>query len=712
MTNELFQNLQKIMNDKYLEWVFSILQNHLNNYKTMNFRQLPVCLIAGTLLFSCNKSKTTKSDAKTTFLDLSGRDTTINPADDFFNYMNGRWIKNTKIPDDQSGWGSFYTLSEENIKKTKAVLEAAAAAKASPGSLEQKIGDFYASGMDTVAIEKRGIEPVKDELAKISGIKNYQEYLAYVSKNEDNYGGALFSFYVGTDDKNSSKNMVSLLQGGTGLPEKDYYFKTDSATVKIRNAYLKYIKTLFTLSGTDEKTAVQNANDLLAFETKLAKSHKSPVELRDPIKNYHKYAVSELSKIYRMDWNQFLENMTIRTDTVLVGQPEYYKAMGKLLESTPIETLKNVEKFSLLNNTSSYLSKAFGVARFEFFGKTLNGQRVQSERWKKLANQTDGGLGELLGQLWVKKYFTPQAKARMLELVTNLKKVYRSRIEKLDWMSADTKAKALVKMDKIIQKIGYPDKWKNFDDVNINRETYFENAQAISRHTYKEMIEKLAKPVDKTEWGMTPPTVNAYANPAFNEIVFPAGILQFPFFDNAADDAVNYGGIGMVIGHEMTHLFDDQGRQYDAEGNLKDWWKAEDAEKFNEKSKVVVNQYNDFTMFGNIHVNGELTLGENLADIGGIAIAYQAFKLTKQGQGNDKIDGLTPDQRFFMSFAQVWRIKNREETMRVRMTTDPHSPEEFRINGPLRNFEPFYRTFGVTEKNKLFLASDKRAKIW
>jgi len=701
------------MNGECPKNIFYYLAFYLTNkHEAMNYRQLPVFLIAGAIMLSCGKSKTTQIDAPTTFLDLSGRDTTINPADDFFNYMNGNWIRKTKIPDDQSGWGSFYVLSEENLKKTKAVLEEAAASKASSGSLEQKIGDFYASGMDTVAIEKRGAEPVKAELAKISAIKNYKEYLDYVAKNENNRGGALFSFYVGADDKNSTKNIVSFSQGGTGLPEKDYYFKNDSSTQKIRNAYLKYIKTLFTLTGTDEKTATQNANDILAFETKLAKSHKSPVELRDPIKNYHKYAVSELSKVYGMDWNKFLQNMTIKTDTVLMGQPVYYETMGKLLETTPIETLKNVEKFALLNNTSIYLNKAFGAARFEFFGKTLRGQKVQPQRWKKLVNQTDGGLGELLGQLWVKKYFTPQAKARMLELVGNLKKVYRSRIEKLDWMSAETKAKALVKMDKIIEKIGYPDKWKNYDDVDIKRDAYFENAQAVGRHAYKEMIEKLAKPVDKTEWQMTPPTVNAYANPAFNEIVFPAGILQLPFFDNAADDAVNYGGIGMVIGHEMTHLFDDQGRQYDAEGNLKDWWKPEDAKKFNEKSKVVVNQYNNFTMFGNMHVNGELTLGENLADVGGIAIAYEAFKLTKQGQGNEKIDGLTPDQRFFMSFAEIWRIKNREETMRVRLTTDPHSPEEFRINGPLRNFEPFYKTFNVTEKNKMFLAADKRAKVW
>jgi putative endopeptidase len=677
----------------------------------MKLKLTSLLCVAGTILWSCDK-KEAQTDSRTTFLDVSGRDTTVSPADDFFKFMNGNWIKNTKIPDDQSGWGSFYTLSEENLAKTKAVLESAAAANASEGTLEQKIGDFYASGMDTVALEKRGAEPVMGDLVKISALKDYKEYLNYVSKNENNRGGALFSFYVGVDDKNSSKNMLSFYQGGIGLPEKDYYIKNDSATKKVREAYLKYISTLFKLTGLTEDAATKTANDILAFETKLAKSHKSPVELRDPIKNYHKYAVSDLRKVYDMDWRGFLENMTIKTDTVLVGQPEYYTAMGKLLATTPIETIKNVEKFSLLNNAARYLSKPFTDARFEYYGKVLNGQKVQSERWKRLANQTDEGLGELMGQLWVKKHFTPAAKERMLELVSNLKKIYRGRIEKLDWMTAETKAKALVKMDKIIQKIGYPDKWKNFDDVKISRDKYVENVLAVNKHSYQEMIGKLSKPVDRTEWGMTPPTVNAYANPTFNEIVFPAGILQFPFFDNNADDAINYGGIGMVIGHEMTHLFDDQGRQYDAEGNLKDWWAADDAKKFKEKSQVVVNQYNNFTMFGNIHVNGELTLGENLADIGGIAIAYEAFKLTEQGKSNKLIDGFTPDQRFFMSFAQIWRIKNREETMRVRLTTDPHSPEEFRINGPLRNFEPFYKAFNVGEKNKMYLPLDKRAKVW
>jgi putative endopeptidase len=657
-----------------------------------------------------NESSTVK---RTSFLDTKGMDSSVNPADDFFTYCNGKWIKETKIPDDQTGWGSFYNLEEDNLAKTKVVLEAAAKSNASVGSLEQKIGDYYTSGMDTNTIEKRGLEPIKSELAAIEAIKDSKAYLAYVANNEYNRGGSLFSFYVGADDKNSTKNILNFYQAGTGLPEKDYYFKTDADTKKIKDGYVKYIKTLFVLSGVDSVTAAKKANDVLAFETKLAASHKSPVELRDPVANYKKFAVAELNtKVYNFDWANLLTAMQIKTDSVLMGQPNYYKTVGNLLATIPIDVIKSKESFELLNARAPYLPKAFREARFAFFGKLLGGQETQGERWKTMASQTDGALGELLGQLWVKKNFTPEAKKRMLDLVANLQKVYRGRIEKLTWMDAGTKAKALVKMDKIINKIGYPDKWKNYDDVTIAKDKYYENAKSASLHGYKEMMSKLGKPVDKTEWGMTPPTVNAYANPGYNEIVFPAGILQFPFFDNDADDAINYGGIGMVIGHEMTHLFDDQGRQYDANGNLVDWWTPSDVKKFSEKIKVVVDQYNEFTMFGNMHVNGELTLGENLADIGGIAIAYEAFKLTEQGKSTEKIDGLTPDQRFFMSFAQIWRIKNREETMKVRLTTDPHSPEMFRINGPLRNFEPFYKAFNVTEKNKLYLAPEKRANVW
>jgi putative endopeptidase len=669
-------------------------------------------IIASTVAINaCNNSNSTYTK-RASFLDVNGVDSSINPADDFFGYCNSKWIKNTKIPDDQTGWGSFYNVEEDNLAKTKAVLEEATKSNASKGSNEQKIGDFYKSGMDTLAIEKRGLDPIKDELAKINAIKDYKEYINYVANNEHNRGGAFFSFYVSPDEKNSNKNILSFGQAGIGLPEKEYYTKTDANTLKIKNAYINYIKKLFMLTGIDSVNALKQANEILVLETKIAASHKSPVEMRDPIANYKKFAIADLNKVYNLDWASFLNTMKIKTDSVLMGQEKYYATLGQLLQTTPIDVIKNKEKLELLNGNVNLLNKAFRDARFEYYGKTLSGQEVQSDRWKTIAGQTDGNLGDLLGQVWVKKNFTPEAKKRMLELVSNLKKVYRGRIEKLDWMNPETKAKALVKMDKIIDKIGYPEKWQNYDDVTIDADKYYENVQAARLHSYNKMMTDLTKPVDKTEWGMTPPTVNAYANPVFNEIVFPAGILQFPFFDNDADDAINYGGIGMVIGHEMTHLFDDQGRQYDAEGNLKDWWTAKDAEQFKAKIGVVVGQYNSFTMFGNMHVNGELTLGENLADIGGINIAYEAFKLTTQGKGDVKIDGLTPDQRFFMSFAQIWRIKNRDETMKVRLTTDPHSPEEFRINGPLRNFEPFYKAFNVTEKNKMYLAPEKRVNVW
>jgi putative endopeptidase len=662
---------------------------------------------------ACNyKAGDTGIAKRSSFLDISEIDSSIQPGDDFFTYMNGKWIAKTKIPDDQSGWGSFYNVEEENLAKTKVLLDGLAKTSGSKGSAEQKIGDFYASGMDTTTIEQRGIEPIKASIAKIEALTDFKSYIQYVSTNAENFGGQLIGFGVSADEKNSNKNFVQLSQAGTSLPEKDYYTKQDEQSVKIRNAWFAYCAKLFVLSGTDSAKAKQIAQDIFAFESKLAAVHKSPVELRDPVANYKKFAVSELKSVYNMDWAGFFKSVGLETDSVIMGQPKYYSTVLKLIQATPIETIKNIEKYGLLDGRGSLLTKAFADARQEYYGKALSGNDKQQERWKKIANATDNNLGELMGQVWVKKYFTEAAKKRMTELVSNLKKVYRSRIEKLDWMSAETKAKALVKFDRIIDKIGYPDTWQNYDDVSIDKTKYYENVMSARLHGYNKMCADLKKPVDKKEWGMTPPTVNAYANPVYNEIVFPAGILQFPFFDNNADDAINYGGIGMVIGHEMTHLFDDQGRQYDADGNLAEWWTKTDAELFNKKTKAVVDQYNGFTMFGNMHVNGELTLGENLADLGGIAIAYEAFKLTEQGKGMAKIDGLTPDQRFFMSFAQIWRIKNRDETMKVRLTTDPHSPEMFRINGPLSNFGPWYTAFNVTEKNKMWIAPEKRAGVW
>lgn len=669
---------------------------------------IPAMAGAVLLLASCKNNSVSKD-----YFDTAGMDTTVQPGDNFFMYANGTWVKNSVIPDDQSGWGSFYTLYDENLKKLRTILdEVSAKTDHKPGSLEQKVGDFYASGMDTVAIEKAGYEPLKPMLAKIDAVKNYKELISLLAENYMEGDGDLIGIYIGADERNSSTNILSLYQTGLSLPEKDYYTKTDATTVMQRQKFLEHIANYFVLTGIAKDAATKAASEILKLETEIAKSHLAPVELRDPIRNYNKMSVAALEKIApNISWTATLQKMGIKTDSVNVSQPGYYKTLSILLASQPIEVWKNKVRYDYISSNASLLSKAFVDERFSF-GKLFSGAKTQEDRWKKMVSRTDDGLKDLLGQLFVQKYFPAEAKKRMDELVNNLQTAFSKRIANLDWMSDTTKQKAQEKLTAIMKKIGYPDKWKSYDDVNITRTDFYNNMRSIAKHDYKESIAKIGKPVDKTEWQMTAPTVNAYYNPTFNEIVFPAGILQFPFFELNADDAINYGAIGLVIGHEMTHGFDDQGRQYDAKGNLTDWWTKTDGEKFNAKAKGVVEQYNGYVVLDSLHVNGALTLGENLADIGGLAIAYDAFKMTKQGQGSEKLFGYTPDQRFFLGYAQVWRLIDRPESMRTRITTDPHSPEEFRVNGPLANFEPFYKAFGVTEKHKLFRPADQRAKIW
>ena len=667
------------------------------------------------LIAACKNDSKTASDVpqRTVFFDKTGMDSTVAPGENFFQYANGGWMKKTVIPASETGWGSFYTLYDDNQKNLKKILDDVSSKSHDKGSLEQKVGDLYKSGMDTVAIEKRGYEPVKPLLSRIDAVKDHHGLVALAADSFKDGDGFLFGFYVGPDDKISTKNALNFYQTGLGLPNRDYYVNTDKETLAVREAYVKYITRLFTLTGKDEATAAIIARDILKLETEIAKSHLTPVELRDPVKNYNKFTVTEFQKqIPNIRFQDVLNRIGAKTDTVLVSQPKYYQALNSLIASQPLELWKNKLKFELLNGSAHALSKPFRDAKFDFSGKTLNGQKEQKERWKLMVEGTDSGLGELLGQLYVQKYFPKEAKDRMLTLVNNLQSVYERRIKNLDWMSPETKDRALAKLSAFTKKIGYPDKWKNYDDVEIDPGKYYENLVSISRHNYKEIIGKLGKPVDKTEWGMTPPTVNAYYNPSFNEIVFPAGILQFPFFDANADDAINYGAIGAVIGHEMTHGFDDQGSQYDKDGNLKDWWTSEDAVKFKQKAKGVVDQYNKYTVLNNLKVNGELTLGENLADIGGLAIAYEAFKNTEQGKDSTKIDGFTPDQRFFLSFAQVWRIKDRDERLRMRISMDPHSPEMFRVNGPLSNMPEFYKAFNIKPTDKMYRPEDQRVKIW
>jgi len=653
-------------------------------------------------------------------LDISGMDKSVSPREDFYRYVNGSFLKNTEIPASQTSWGSFNMLYDANQKNLKVLLEAAAAStvaadrKAAKGSLTQRVGDFYASGLDSVAIEKRGYDPLKPVLAEIEKIASVNHLLQYAASHPLEGGTTILGAGVGQDAKDPDVHIVSLRQTGTGLPEKDYYTKTDEATVKVRNAYVTYITTLFSLTGTPEAMARKQAEAILALETKIAASHLGRVEMRDPIKQYNKFAVKDFAaKVPNLDLGARLKTLRMAVDTIIVGQPKYYETLNDLIKSEPLDVWKSKLKFAVLNGSASYLSSPFVKASFEYSGKTLSGQKVQQDLWKRRASLTDGLMGELLGQLYVRDYFKPESKKRMDELVANLRTVFARRIERLDWMSAETKAQALRKLAAFTPKVGYPTKWKNYEGVVINRADFYGNVKALGKWRYEESLAKLGQPVDKTEWGMTPPTVNAYYSPLRNEIVFPAGILQWPFFDPNADDAINYGAIGTVIGHEMTHGFDDQGRQYNYMGMLKNWWKKEDGDLFKRKAQLVIDQYDNYTVLDGLHVKGQLTLGENLADLGGMSIAYEAFKtLTPEGKSNEKIDGFTPNQRFFLGFAQIWRNKTRDEALRLRVNTDPHSPGEFRTNGPLSNFEPFYEAFGVKPGDKMYRPDSIRAKIW
>jgi len=554
---------------------------------------------------------------------------------------------------------------------------------------------------------------LKPWLKQIADIKDVPGILQFNAEQTANNNTLFIGGYVGADEKNSTTNIMSFYQAGLGLPDRDYYFKTDEATGKVVKAYQAYIQKLFSLTGDDSATAAKNMHTVYDLEKQLAASHRTNVELRDPESNYNKMAVSDLDKKMPVTgWSTLFKSLSVKVDSVNISQPAYYQKLNDLLKAMPVDTWKTYLRFHILHNAAPALSNAFVQANFEYAGKALSGRQQNKERWERVYQQTDANLGEALGQLYVKKYFTADAKKRMLDLVNNLQKAFEARIMKLDWMSDSTKTKAKEKLYTIIKKIGFPDKWRDYSKVAIDKTKFFENLLSCSKNEFAYQLNKVGKPVDRTEWGMTPPTINAYYNPTFNEIVFPAGILQYPMFDANVDDALNYGGIGMVIGHEMTHGFDDQGAQYDKDGNLKNWWSKEDLEKFKAKGKQVVDLYNSFTVLDSVHINGSLTQGENTADIGGIAIAYDAFKLTTQGKDTVKIDGFTPDQRFFLSYAQCWRRKAKDEAIRTQINTDPHSPSKYRVWGPLMSFAPFYAAFNIKAGDKMFVAEKDRISIW
>lgn len=649
------------------------------------------------------------------FIDLRNIDNNVKPGENFYLYANGGWLKRFPVPPTESRWGAFSEVQEFNYTALKQLLDTAAAnTAAAKGSPDQKVGDFYLSGMDSANIEAAGFSPIKSDLERINKIKNIKSLINEIGYQHSQGAQPLFYFFAEQDAKNSTRIVPQFYQGGLGLPDRDYYFKTDERSRNIRTAYLNHIAAMFKLLGDDEQTALSNAGDVMNLESALASASMTRVEMRDPEKVYNVMSIKQLQQYAPIiTWKEFMAQMLVKgRDTVIVGQPDFLAEINKQLGSASISTWKNYLRWNVVRGASPYLSSAFVNENFNFYSKTLSGQKEMKPRWKRVLATIDGNLGEVLGQMYVNKYFKPEAKKRMLEMVGNLAKTYEARIKRLDWMTPKTKEMALNKLHTFMLKIGYPDKWKDYSSVSIDKSNYLKNIRACQAFEYRFNINKLGKPVDRTEWGMTPPTVNAYYNPSMNEIVFPAGILQLPFFDNAADDAINYGAIGGVIGHEMTHGFDDQGSQFDADGNLKNWWSDVDKERFKQRTDMLVAQYNSFTVLDTVHVNGELTLGENIADLGGIAIAYEAFKNTPQGKGLDMIDGFTPDQRFFISWAQVWRQNIRDAETARRIIVDPHSPGMYRCNGPLSNMPEFYSAFGVREGDKMWRAENDRVKVW
>ncbi|MEJ0104112.1 MAG: M13 family metallopeptidase [Bacteroidota bacterium] len=664
------------------------------------------------LIVTIQSCKDEQSSSHKGIESISGIDSSINPGDNFFRYANGKWYDTAAIPVTQTGVGSYMFLNYPQRIRLQAILDSVSNGNNAAGSIEQKIGDFYASGMDTVTIEKLGYEPIKPILARIDSIRDVPSLMKYVADEQKVYDGFIINFYVGPDDKNSSVNIVQFSQTGIGLPERDYYFKTDASTIAIQKAYKKYLTTLFELTGSDSAAAEKNTEITYNLEKEFATVHKTNVERRDIKANYNKMAVADVSKKQpNIGWETLLNSLGIRADSINMQQPAYYDKLNTLLKSVSINDWKIYLKANSITTYANALSKPFADASFEY-SKILTGQAVRKPRAEEMVSAVDNYLGQALAQLYVKKYFTEDAKKRMLELVDNLQKSFETRINGLDWMSDSTKTKAKEKLHTFSKKIGYPDKWKDYSNVVVNRSTYFENLVSANKNEYLYQLAKVGKPVDRTEWFTTPPTVTAYNNPSHNEIVFPAGILQFPYFDNDADDAINYGGIGMVIGHEMTHSFDDQGAQYDKEGNVKNWWTKDDYEKFKSKTQQVIDLYSSFTVLDSVHIKGALTVGENTADIGGVAIAYNAFKMTPQGQDTAKIDGFTPDQRFFLSVARIWRVKTRDEFLRMYVNTNSHSPAMWRVNGPLMNFTPFYKAFNIQPGQMMYKPDSTRIKIW
>ena len=669
------------------------------------------------LLASCGDSSTETKDVdmkKNTALNKEDMNLSVKPGENFFEYANGGWMKANPVPSDKTQYGSFTVLYDNNQEKLKSLVDELLESKDLKNEDAIKIASIFKTGMDTAAINADGFNPIKEELAEVDAVKTKEDFMNLVAKMHTEYTTPLFGFYASQDDKNSSMVILHLYQGGLGLPDRDYYLTDDERSVKLRADYFTMIKTMAQLIGADVN-ADDYAKEIINFETELAKSSLTKLELRDPFTTYNKMTVEELQRLSpSVNWANYFTNIGLDGLTDFnVATTNFFKELSNLLNNTDINTLKSYLKWNIVSGASSYISSDFNDASFEFYGKSLSGQKEQRKRWERVLGTTNGALGEAVGKLYVEKYFPQEAKDRMLKLVENLRIAFAERIKNIDWMSDVTKEKALAKLNAITVKVGYPDKWKDYSKLEISEsQSYYANIKNAMRFAYKVNIAKVGKPHDKLEWGMTPQTVNAYYSPNANEIVFPAAILQPPFFNMDADDAINYGAIGVVIGHEMTHGFDDKGRNYDIDGNLNNWWTEEDAIKFKVKTDNIVNQFNSYVELDSLHVDGELTLGENIADLGGLTISWDAYQMTEEAKANKSIDDYTPAQRFYLSYATLWRQTILDEELMRRLKEDVHSPGDARVNVPLFNINEFYEAFDIAETDPLFIPDSARAFIW
>jgi predicted metalloendopeptidase len=648
-------------------------------------------------------------------IDTQYIDTSVRVQDDFFTYLNGKWLKTAEIPADRSSWGTFIKLREDTTPQLRGIIEADQKdAQAKAGTDARKIGDLYASFMDEKKLETLGYKPLAGELQRIRTLKDKKGIPVLVAHLSRIGVATPYGIGVAQDAKASTRYATYIRQGGLGMPDRDYYLKLDDKKMaETRAAYEKHVANILALAG--EKDAASMAKAILGFETELAKVQWTRVALRDPNKSYNKMGVAELSALTPgYDWKAALAGAGVgnKVDYVIVGQPDYLTGLNKVLDQTDLATVKAYFEWQLLREFAPYLSQAFVDENFDFYGKTMTGATENRPRWKNGVSLVEGAMGEALGREYVAKYFPPERKARMEELVKNVLAAYKESIDGLDWMSPDTKKEAQAKLATFNPKIGYPSKWRDYSRLAIKPDDLVGNVKRAAEFSHQRNVDKLGKPIDREEWGMTPQTVNAYYNSRMNEIVFPAAILQPPFFNAEADDAVNYGAIGAVIGHEIGHGFDDKGSQSDGQGNLRDWWTAQDQQRFKAKTDMLVKQYDAFEPIPGYHVNGALTLGENIGDNSGLSIAYKAYKISLHGQPAATIDGLTGDQRFFMGFGQVWRSKMREAAQIQQVKTDPHSPGQFRANGTLRNQPAFYEAFGIKEGDKMYLKPEDRVIIW